>query len=81
FNHRLIITIEVIFDFPQLYQHMAKLREIEDNLYRDYQTVIEGRKELQLNRSRAQQVYDTVYQEDARAWRHHIVRTEMISIG
>jgi len=60
----------------RVYQHMAKLREIEDNLYRDYQTVIEGRKELQLNRSRAQQVYDTVYQEDARAWRHHIVRAD-----
>ena len=60
----------------RVYLHMAKLREIEDNLYRDYQTVIEGRKELQLNRSRAQQVYDTVYQEDARAWRHHIVRAD-----
>ncbi|WP_337020924.1 multidrug ABC transporter permease/ATP-binding protein [Pantoea anthophila] len=60
----------------RVYQHMAKLREIEDSLYRDYQTVIEGRKELQLNRSRAQQVYDTVYQEDARAWRHHIVRAD-----
>ncbi|KAA5979331.1 MULTISPECIES: multidrug ABC transporter permease/ATP-binding protein [unclassified Pantoea] len=60
----------------RVYQHMAKLRDIEDSLYRDYQTVIEGRKELQLNRSRAQQVYDTVYQEDARAWRHHIVRAD-----
>ncbi|MHA6312024.1 MULTISPECIES: multidrug ABC transporter permease/ATP-binding protein [Pantoea] len=60
----------------RVYQHMAKLREIEDHLYRDYQTVIDGRKELQLNRERARQIYETVYQEDATAWRHHIVRAD-----
>ena len=60
----------------RVYQHMAKLREIEDHLYRDYQTVIDGRKELQLNRERARLIYETVYQEDATAWRHHIVRAD-----
>jgi len=60
----------------RVYQHMAKLREIEDHLYRDYQTVIDGRKELQLNRERARQIYKSVYQEDATAWRHHIVRAD-----
>ncbi|MEG3112497.1 MULTISPECIES: multidrug ABC transporter permease/ATP-binding protein [Pantoea] len=60
----------------RVYQHMAKLREVEDNLYRDYQTVIEGRKELQLNRERARLVYETVYQEDANTYRHHIVRAD-----
>jgi len=60
----------------RVYQHMAKLREIEDHLYRDYQTVIDGRKELQLNRERARQIYESVYQEDATAWRHHIVRAD-----
>ncbi len=60
----------------RVYQHMAKLREVEDNLYRDYQTVIEGRKELQLNRERARLIYDTVYQENANSYRHHIVRAD-----
>ncbi|MBE5252336.1 multidrug ABC transporter permease/ATP-binding protein [Mixta mediterraneensis] len=60
----------------RVYQHMAKLREVEDNLYRDYQTVIDGRKELQLNRERARLVYDTVYLEDANTYRHYIVRAD-----
>ncbi len=34
----------------RVYKHMASLRETEDKLYHDYQTVLEGRKELTLNR-------------------------------
>ena len=60
----------------RVYRHMAKLREVEDDLYRDFQTVTEGRKELHLNRERAQLIYETVYQEDAKAYRHHIVRAD-----
>ncbi len=65
----------------RVYRHMAKLRDIEDNLYADYQTIIEGRKELALNRQRAQLIYDTVYQEDARAYRHHIVRADTFHLS
>ena len=60
----------------RVYRHMAKLREVEDDLYRDFQTVTEGRKELHLNRERAQLIYETVYQEDAKVYRHHIVRAD-----
>ncbi|WP_439212415.1 multidrug ABC transporter permease/ATP-binding protein [Duffyella gerundensis] len=60
----------------RVYRHMAKLRDIEDRLYGDFQTVTEGRKELQLNRQRAQLIYDTVYQENASAYRDHIVRAD-----
>jgi putative ATP-binding cassette transporter len=60
----------------RVYRHMAALRETEDRLYADYQTVIDGRKELALNRERAQLIYDTVYQENANAYRHHIVRAD-----
>ncbi|MEZ3499232.1 multidrug ABC transporter permease/ATP-binding protein [Pantoea sp. KPR_PJ] len=60
----------------RVYRHMAKLREVEDLLYRDFQTVTEGRKELHLNRERAQLIYETVYQEDAKSYRHHIVRAD-----
>lgn len=65
----------------RVYSHMAKLRETEDRLYADYQTVIDGRKELALNRARAQQIYDTVYQEDANAYRHHIVRADTFHLS
>ncbi len=37
----------------RVYKHMATLRETEDKLYTDFQTVLEGRKELTLNRERA----------------------------
>ncbi|MDW8846915.1 multidrug ABC transporter permease/ATP-binding protein [Erwinia sp. MMLR14_017] len=65
----------------KVYRHMARLREIEDNLYTDYQTIIEGRKELALNRQRAHLIYETVYQEDARKYRHHIVRADTFHLS
>ncbi len=45
---------------------MASLRETEDKLYHDYQTVLEGRKELTLNRERAEYVFNQLYLPDAR---------------
>ncbi|WLS80204.1 multidrug ABC transporter permease/ATP-binding protein [Erwinia pyri] len=65
----------------KVYRHMARLREIEDHLYTDYQTIIEGRKELALNRQRAHLIYETVYQEDARSYRHHIVRADTFHLS
>jgi len=60
----------------RVYQHMAVLRNTEDRLYADFQTIIDGRKELALNRQRAQQIFENVYSEDAKTYRHHIVRAD-----
>ncbi|WP_455816443.1 multidrug ABC transporter permease/ATP-binding protein [Pseudomonas cerasi] len=60
----------------RVYQHMAVLRNTEDRLYHDFQIIIEGRKELALNRQRAQQIFENVYSEDAKTYRHHIVRAD-----
>lgn len=60
----------------RVYQHMAVLRETEDRLYHDFETIIEGRKELALNRQRAQQIFEDVYSKDATTYRHHIVRAD-----
>lgn len=65
----------------RVYRHINTLREVEDRLYRDYQTIVEGHKELQLNRERAQLIYDTVYQENARSYRHHIVRADTFHLS
>lgn len=65
----------------KVYRHMATLREVEDKLYCDYQSIIEGRKELALNRQRAQLVYETVYQKDANDFRHHIVRADTFHLS
>jgi len=78
----LVITIVVGWLLvSKVYRHMAKLRDIEDQLYTDYQSIIAGRKELALNRQRAQMIYETVYQEDERAWRHHIVRADTFHLS
>lgn len=60
----------------RVYRHMAILRETEDRLYQDYQTVLEGRKELMLNRERAEYIYRQVYQPDAAHYRQNIIRAD-----
>ncbi|QGN38947.1 multidrug ABC transporter permease/ATP-binding protein [Klebsiella oxytoca] len=65
----------------RVYRHMASLRETEDKLYQDYQTVLEGRKELTLNRERAEYVFNQLYLPDAREYRHHIVRADTFHLS
>ncbi|AUV52695.1 multidrug ABC transporter permease/ATP-binding protein [Raoultella planticola] len=65
----------------RVYRHMATLRETEDKLYHDYQTVLEGRKELTLNRERAEYVFNQLYLPDAREYRHHIIRADTFHLS
>ncbi|KNC91983.1 multidrug ABC transporter permease/ATP-binding protein [Trabulsiella odontotermitis] len=65
----------------RVYKHMATLRETEDKLYNDYQTVLEGRKELTLNRERAEYIYQNLYIPDAREYRHHIIRADTFHLS
>ena len=65
----------------RVYKHMATLRETEDKLYNDFQTVLEGRKELTLNRERAGHVYNNLYLPDAREYRHHIIRADTFHLS
>ncbi|YCI82714.1 multidrug ABC transporter permease/ATP-binding protein [Enterobacteriaceae bacterium] len=65
----------------RVYKHMAILRETEDKLYKDYQTVLEGRKELTLNRERAAWIFDHAYAPDAKEYRHHIIRADTFHLS
>lgn len=65
----------------RVYKHMAVLRETEDKLYNDYQTVLEGRKELTLNRERAEHIFNHLYTPDAREYRHHIIRADTFHLS
>ncbi|MCS2170553.1 multidrug ABC transporter permease/ATP-binding protein [Scandinavium sp. TWS1a] len=65
----------------RVYKHMATLRETEDKLYHDYQTVLEGRKELTLNRERAEHIFNTLYIPDAKEYRHHIIRADTFHLS
>ncbi len=65
----------------RVYKHMAVLRETEDKLYNDYQTVLEGRKELTLNRERAEHIFNHLYIPDAHEYRHHIIRADTFHLS
>ncbi|SEI44369.1 putative ATP-binding cassette transporter [Azotobacter beijerinckii] len=58
-------------------RHIRLLREAEDRLYRDYQALIDGRKELALNRERARRLYEEEFDADAEAYRHHVTRADI----
>lgn len=66
----------------RVYRHMATLRETEDKLYHDLrELVLEGRKELTLNRERAEYVFNQLYLPDAREYRHHIIRADTFHLS
>ncbi|QBQ55214.1 multidrug ABC transporter permease/ATP-binding protein [Nitrosococcus wardiae] len=53
------------------------VRENDDYLYGDYQSIIEGRKELALNRYRAQRLYEEEFERNAQAYRDHVTRADI----
>lgn len=65
----------------RVYRHLAVLRETEDKLHKDYQTVLEGRKELTLNRERAEHIFNNLYLPDAREYRQHIIRADTFHLS
>ncbi|WP_134706224.1 multidrug ABC transporter permease/ATP-binding protein [Rahnella sp. CJA17(1/100)] len=78
----LLITIFGGFKLvSHVYRHLAKVRDAEDKLQTDYQKVIEGRKELALNRERARHLFDDVYRKDAEEYRHHIIRADTFHLS
>jgi len=65
----------------RVYRHLSSVREAEDALYQDYQTVIDGRKELALNRSRARHIFEEEYQQHAQAYRRHVIRADTFHLS
>lgn len=60
----------------RVYAHLHRMRGAEDRLYQDYQAMIEGSRELMLNRQRAQCLYAEQYQPNALDYRHHVIRAD-----
>ncbi|RUR90645.1 multidrug ABC transporter permease/ATP-binding protein [Pectobacterium polaris] len=65
----------------RVYRHLTQVREAEDRLQKDYETVINGRKELTLNRERAQKLYDEVYQANAQDYRQNVIRADTFHLS
>lgn len=60
----------------RVYRHLAHVRQAEDRLYQNYQSIIAGCKELALNRERAHFVYYQLYEQNARDYREQIIRAD-----
>ncbi|HEJ9097406.1 TPA: multidrug ABC transporter permease/ATP-binding protein [Serratia odorifera] len=65
----------------RVYRHLTLVREAEERLYQDYQSAIDGRKELALNRDRAKALFQQAYQPDAVDYRHHIIRADTFHLS
>ena len=59
--------------------HVGKVREGDDHLYQDYQAMIDGRKELALNRARAARFYQEEFDDHARAYRDPVTRADIFN--
>jgi len=57
--------------------HVGKVREGDDHLYQDYQSMIDARKELALNRPRAARFFDEEFDGHARGYRDHVTRADI----
>lgn len=57
-------------------KHLGLLRRAEDGLYGHYHAILDGFKELSLNRDRARHFYDGEIDADARAYRRHITMAD-----
>ncbi|MFC4258091.1 multidrug ABC transporter permease/ATP-binding protein [Marinobacter lacisalsi] len=65
----------------KVYRHLARVRETEDALYRDYEAFIDGHKELALNRSRARALFEGDYDSHSRTYRGHIIRSDTFHLS
>lgn len=69
------------FLVQKVYRHLARVRETEDSLYRDYESFIDGHKELALNRSRARELFEGDYDRHSRTYRSHIIRSDTFHLS
>lgn len=59
-----------------VYTHLRELREINDLLYEDYQSIIDGRKELALNQYRAEKLYKNDFLNHAKSYQHRVIKSD-----
>lgn len=59
-----------------VYHHLTAIREINDELYADYQSIIEGRKELALNHHRAEKLYKHDFLNHAQSYQERIIKAD-----
>ena len=64
-----------------VYHHLTELREINDDLYTDYQSIIEGRKELALNHHRAEKLYKHDFLSHAKSYQEIVIKSDTFHLS
>ena len=64
-----------------VYHYLTALREINDDLYQDYQSIIEGRKELALNHHRAEKLYKDDFLSHAKSYQARIIKADTFHLS
>ena len=65
----------------KVYRHLARVRETEDALYRDFESFSDGHKELALNRSRARELFEGDYDRHSQTYLSHIIRSDTFHLS
>lgn len=60
-------------------KHVKQVREYDDKLYKDYQSLIDGRKELSLNPFRAKRYFNDVFVPNAEGYRDEVTQADMLN--
>ncbi|MGP9492776.1 multidrug ABC transporter permease/ATP-binding protein [Psychrobacter sp. AOP7-B1-24] len=64
-----------------VYTHLIELRAINDSLYQDYQSIIDGRKELSLNQHRAEKLYSDDFLSHAKAYKKAVIKSDTFHLS
>lgn len=72
-----LIIFAAWFLLKRTHREIGFAREAEDALYQDYQAILDGRKELRLNRDRARKFYNEEFSRDAGRNRDHDIRADI----
>ncbi|WP_394251538.1 multidrug ABC transporter permease/ATP-binding protein [Vibrio profundi] len=60
-------------------KHVRQVREYDDKLYHDYQSLIDGRKELSLNPFRAKRYFDEEFSANAEGYRNEVTQADILN--
>ncbi|MEZ9204601.1 multidrug ABC transporter permease/ATP-binding protein [Vibrio splendidus] len=60
-------------------KHVKQVREYDDKLYHDYQSLIDGRKELSLNPFRAKRYFDETFSVNAEGYRNEVTQADILN--
>ncbi|SBS26304.1 ABC transporter ATP-binding protein YojI [Marinomonas spartinae] len=78
----LLLALTGLFGFSlvnKISYHITQVREFDDKLYQDYQSFIEGRKELSLNPGRAKRYFNDEFDPHAKQYRDQVTRADILN--